>query len=235
MTEQHEPLPSDEIVAQYEWRYRRKHLFFALLMLALALLPRIPLPAFIADSTGIESLRGFAYDGWVGWPGHNKKLNDLEAARDKAQESGDTKTYEDLKVRIGQMHKQYTEADMLIQKVLATGLPLLGIAWGVWTWHATRGRYRLTRSTLEIPGQTTIELSDIREIDKTRWERKGIAVVHYQAHQPQRMRSFHLDDFAYQRSPTDDILERLEAYLAPPPEIPAQTVEGVSAQSPEPQ
>ena len=62
----------------------------------------------------------------------------------------------------------------------------------------------------------------MQRVDKTRWERKGIAVVRYQAHHPQRERSFNLDDFAYQRKPTDDILDHLETYMAPPPEMGVQ-------------
>jgi len=87
---------------------------------------------------------------------------------------------------------------------------------------------RLSGNTLEIPGHGEIPLTEIRSIDKTRWERKGIAIVRYQAHHPQRERSFNLDDFAYQRKPTDDILDQLEAYMAPPPEMGVQGEEVAS-------
>jgi hypothetical protein len=208
-----------EITAFPDWGYRRKHLIFAIVMILFGLLPRIPLPAFVTNTIGWESLRGFVYDGWIGWPRHNDEVRAVEQGIAKANESGDTKAAEEFKIKLSKMHKPYTDADIRIQRLLGIAVPLLGIAYGLWTWHATRGFYRLSDHTLEIPGHGAIALADIRSIDKTRWERKGIAVVRYQAHHPQRERSFKLDDFAYDRKPTDEILDRLDAYLAPPPEM----------------
>ena len=218
-----QPAPGDEIVAYPDRRYRRKHLIFAVAAILFGLLPRIPVPAFVTNITGIESLRGFAYDGWIGWPKHNEELRKLELDIQQADASGDTATVNELKGKKSKMHTEYNAASILIQKVLAVVLPAAGIAYGIWTWRTTRGRLRLSGNTLEIPGHGEIPLSDIKSIDKTRWERKGIALVRYQAHHPQRERSFNLDDFAYERKPTDEILERIEAYIAPPPEMGADT------------
>ena len=209
----------DEIIANHDRRYRRKHMIFTVALILFALLPRIPLPGFVTNTIGWESLRGFAYDGWIGWPRHNEEVRDIDKGIAQAEVAGDTAKVEELKAKKSKMHKEYTPADILIQKCLAIVLPILGLAYGIWTWHATRGRYRLVGNTLEMPGHGEIPLSDIRSVDKTRWERKGIAVITYQDHHPQRERTFKLDDFAYERDPTDKILERVEAYLAPPPEM----------------
>jgi len=198
----------DEIIAMPDIRYRGKHMIFALVMIVVGF--------------------WFAYDGWIGWPKHNQEVRAVEQGIVKATDEGDVKQADDLKAKLSKMHKPYTPADILIQKLLAGALPLLGLAYGYWTWHATRGRLRLSGNTLEIPGHGEIPLTEIRSIDKTRWERKGIAIVRYQAHHPQRERSFNLDDFAYQRKPTDDILDQLEAYMAPPPEMGVQGEEVTS-------
>src|SRR5439155_326764 len=71
----------------------------------------------------------------------------------------------------------HTQADLLIQKILALVLPAAGIFWGVWTIRETRGFYRMTADTLEVPGHPAITYDDIRRIDKRNWDRKGVAYV----------------------------------------------------------
>jgi hypothetical protein len=193
---------SDEIIAKPDARYRFKHLAFSIIIFGVGF--------------------WFAYDGWIGWPKHNQEVAVLQRDIDAAAKRNDQKTLDELKTRLAGMHKPYTEVDILIQKLLAVGLPIIGIAYGAWTLVATRGRIRLSGRTLEVPGAEPIEFVDIRHIDKSRWDRKGIAIIHYQAHHPQRERAYKLDDFAYNRKPTDEILERIEHFLAPPPELPPE-------------
>jgi hypothetical protein len=204
MTEQQEsdsPI-SDEIVARPDMRYRGKHLIFS----------------FVIIVAGFW----FAYDGWIGWPRHNREVYAVESGIRKAETEHDQKKADELKTQLANMHKPYNDADLLIQKLLAVALPLAGIAYAIWSVRVTRGRLRLAGHTFEVPGAAPIDLGDIRRIDKSRWDRKGIAIVHYEAHNPRRSRSVKIDDFAYERKPTDEIVERIEAYLAPPPEMGAE-------------
>ncbi len=203
MTEQIDPhetnSSSDEIIARPDARYRLKHLMFSVVIFGVGF--------------------WFGYDGWIGWPKHNREVADLQHNIDSAARRSDQKSLEELKTKLAAMHKPYNDADLLIQKLLACGLPVIGLAYGVWTLLATRGQIRLAGHTLHVPGAEPIEFVDIRNIDKARWDRKGIAIIHYQAHHPQRETSYKMDDFAYQRKPTDEILERIEHFLAPPPEL----------------
>ena len=64
--------------------------------------------------------------------------------------------------------------------------------------------------TLEVPGHPPVTLENIRKIDKRKWDRKGIAYLHYEIGTPPHPGVLKLDDFAYERGPTDDILERVE-------------------------
>ena len=64
--------------------------------------------------------------------------------------------------------------------------------------------------TLQAPGHPAINVDDIRRIDKRKWDKKGIAYLHYEIGQPPTAGVLKLDDFAYERKPTDEMLERIE-------------------------
>lgn len=156
----------------------------------------------------------FAYDGWVKWPYQNqmadKVTRDLEAAqREKNQAEIDRLALE-LK-----RYEKHNDASILIQKVLAFTLPAFGIFWGAWTLRETRGQLRLSGDTLEVPGHPPIAFGDVRAIDKRKWDRKGIAYIHYEHGSPPRPGVLKLDDFAYERKPTDQMLERIERSVVP--------------------
>ena len=140
----------------------------------------------------------FAYDGWVAWP------------REAAMHRQDPKT--------GAPHSDF---DILLQKILACSLPPVALAMLARTLYNSRGVYRLRGDVLSVPGHPDVPFDAIRAIDKSRWDRKGIAYVEYEA--GGRRGRLRLDDFVYEREPTDQIMERVEAHVAPTeaPELPA--------------
>ena len=148
----------------------------------------------------------FAYDGWVRYP------------REQAMNRQNPKT-----------GVPRTDTDIRFQKVLGTTLPPLGIGFLIWTLYRSRGAYRLSNGVLSVPGHPDVPLDAIRQIDKTLWDRKGIAFLDYElppgsspvrapAGAPLDYRSpggrITLDDFIYDRRPTDRIFERVEAHLS---------------------
>ncbi len=144
----------------------------------------------------------FAYDGWVGYPADNAKAAQLGAAK-----------------------MPHSDLDITIQKILAFTLPPLGLALLAWTLYNSRGTIRLRGDVLHAPGHGDVPLDAVRQIDKTDWDRKGIAYLDYQtpAGRPGRVR---LDDFVYEMKPIQSILKQLEAKLLPPEETaPAPTTE----------
>jgi hypothetical protein len=191
--EQTPPLEADadEIVAEPEVGYRWKHLMMALLMIAGGL--------------------WFAYDGWINWPRMNEMAVKIEKQLEAAQHA---KPIDDNKVTELSKEKdkyiKHTSTDILFQKILATVLPAIGLFWLVWTIKDTRGRYRLSGDTLYVPGHPPVSFSAIRRIDKRKWDRKGIAYLHYEHGVPATPAVLKLDDFAYERRPTDEILKRIE-------------------------
>lgn len=180
---------SDEIIAGPDTGYRWKHLIVAVVMCAVG--------------------GWFAYDGWIKWPNQNKRIEQIKREKDAAQREQDTAKVEELAGELGRI-KSHSNWDLGLQKVLALACPAFGLVWGLWTLHMTRGRLRMSGDTLEVPGHPPVTLENIRKIDKRKWDRKGIAFLHYEVGNPPKPGVLKLDDFAYERVPTDEILDRIE-------------------------
>lgn len=138
----------------------------------------------------------FLYDGLVGYPTYNAKFD----------RSTPTEQHE--------MTQKHSDTDIQIQQGLGFGLLPLGIILGTWFFYSSRGAYRLSGNTLSIPGHPPVPLEAVRDIDKSKWDRKGIAYVDYELPDG-TLGSFRLDDFVYDRKPTDAILARIESVWKP--------------------
>lgn len=154
----------------------------------------------------------FGYDGFKGWPAENARIIDLNKQLDAAKIANDR----DKQERLGKnplTHKAiHSDMDVLIQKLLAFGLPLGSLSMLFWALYNSRGEFRLEDTTLSAPGHSAVRFEDILEVDKQLWDRKGIAYIRYNgASGKGRVR---LDDFIYEREPMDEIYERVTAYLA---------------------
>ena len=188
-----EPAAADqgELVARPDKRYRRKHLIMAVALI----------------------LAGgwFAYDGWIGWPEQNRLADETTVKFEAAQRATprDEKEVERLAAEL-KKYEKHNDAAILLQKFLAFACPAFGIFWGAWTLRDTRGAYRMTGTTLHVPGHPPVSVDDVRRIDKRKWDKKGIAYLHYEAGTPPTAGVLKLDDFAYERKPTDEMLERIE-------------------------
>jgi hypothetical protein len=185
----------DEIVASPEVGYRWKHLIMSLLMIAGGM--------------------WFAYDGWINWPNMNVKAAQVEKQLERAQRDKDDNKAAALSAEL-RKYEKHNDASILLQKILAFVLPGFGLIWGIWTIKDTRGQYRLAGETLYVPGHPPVTFDHIRRIDKRKFDRKGIAYLHYEDVRTSTQRVLKLDDFAYERKPTDDILELIERNLLSP-------------------
>jgi hypothetical protein len=135
----------------------------------------------------------FAYDGWVAWPRENAQ----------AQQHGAEKL-------------PRSDFDILLQRLLAGALPFVGLGILIRALHHSRGEFRLEGQTLRVPGHPPVPLDAIRQIDKSKWERKGVARIDYELPGTTETRRLTLDDFVYDQTATDAILARIEAILVPP-------------------
>lgn len=105
--------------------------------------------------------------------------------------------------------------DVPLNRILGFALPVFA------TWvlasalYNSRGRLRLSADgLLDFPGHPPVPLTAIRRIDKSRWDRKGIALIDYEFDDG-TAGTLRLDDFYYDQYPADEILKRIEDYLKP--------------------
>jgi hypothetical protein len=141
----------------------------------------------------------FGYDGFVNWPAQNDA-----AAHHEGYQQGDP--------------LPHSQMDMGFQKVLMVLVPIIGIGVLAWCLSRSRGEYRLEGTTLHVPGHPPVELQNITTINKKNWDRKGLAYLTYE--QGSEKGTIRIDDFAYQRGPTDEIFERIQKQLLPPENAP---------------
>lgn len=159
----------------------------------------------------------FAYDGYVHWPWMNAEYDRVDAQITQLQNTrpDDPQLPPLIKEREGL--KKHSDTDILVQRVLAFSLPPAGLALLVWMLYNSRGQYRFDGRTLEVPGHPPIDVATISALDRKLWDRKGIAFVEY-ATTNGRIARAKLDDFVYERGPTDAIFERLCTIVDEPAE-----------------
>jgi hypothetical protein len=143
----------------------------------------------VAFGFGVLSAR----DGFIKWPAENRKHADEIAQGIKPE-------------------ADHNEAAILINQVLGVLLPVVSLPVFIWLMYRSRGAYRLEGNTLYLPGREAIPVDKIQTLDKSRWDKKGVAVVEYQdaggASQTATMR-----DMVYERGTTDLMVERIEKAL----------------------
>lgn len=156
----------------------------------------------------------FLYDGLVGyplqqeiWTAYNKIIQDnpgdpVEHARlwgEHAKAKGwPTATPK----------KKVEDKDILTQKIIAGITAPFGLYF-LWTFFAARGRWvEADEQAVTTNSGKRAEYDAIQSIDKSRWQRKGIAVVHYG--RDGSTDSILLDDWKFEREPTKRILAAIE-------------------------
>ena len=139
----------------------------------------------------------FAYDGFVNWPAQNQRFDEMMARQEKPD------------------FARHTETDLAVQKTLAVTLPLVGVGIIGWLLFNSRGCYRLKDNVLYVPGHPPVPLDAIREIDKTKFDKKGIAYLDYELEGNGKSGTIVMDDFVYDQNPTDKILDTIEKKIAP--------------------
>lgn len=158
----------------------------------------------------------FGYDGYYGWPEKNRKIDELTKLQQEAQARGDLDEANRLTQQKNEVGVYHSDFQLGFQKFLFFTLPPLALVlFFRWMW-ISRGAYRLTSdNVLHVPGHPPVPLDRVTELDKRLWDRKGIAYVGYEGPGGQQGR-LKLDDFIYEREPTDAIYKRVEDHVAPP-------------------
>ena len=98
--------------------------------------------------------------------------------------------------------------DKLTQKILAAITAPVGLFF-MWSFLSARGRWvEVDEQSVRTSRGQVAEYDSISSIDKSRWQRKGIAVVHYG--QDGTEGRIVLDDWKFEREPTKRILSAIE-------------------------
>jgi len=144
----------------------------------------------------------FAYDGWNGYPEHNRRVQDVTEKLNAA-------TSDDERTRLGNEQRKlgapHTDKDIQLQKQLAVILPFPSLAYLFFVIRRSRGEIRFDGKTLTAPGHPSLAVGDIKSVDPTQWKKKGIAILQYEVNG--RTGAIKLDDFIYEQKPIDSIYE----------------------------
>ena len=167
---------------------------------------------------------GFAlyclYDGFIGYPNQRKRAlayHELEnemlgqdpiAFRDRwheiARQNNWPTTYPG---------EPKSQGDILMQFVMAAGAGVIGLWLLSGSWLA-RGRWiESTDTGINSSWGQSFNFDQVVSLNKRKWRDKGIAKVTYD--EGGRKRRFVIDDYKFDRYPTDDILRELEVNIDP--------------------
>lgn len=154
------------------------------------------------------------YDGLIGYPKGNREYIEKARAANNKDDFDSTGKF------VGKL--PHGDTDIRLQFIL--GIPLFPAAlFFLWYFHhQSRGTYTLEGDQLSIPGHPPFHFADITKLDKKLWDRKGIAFLEYKTAAGQTGRA-RLDDFVYDRKPTDIIFYRavLTRFYSAPENQPA--------------
>lgn len=149
----------------------------------------------------------FLYDGLVGYPAHNAEIAEVERQAEEAKFAGDLDRETELLQQRRGMGDVHSDNDIRLQVLLGVVLPIGGLALLGWTLRSARGRLRLDEhDVLHVPGHPPVPLTAITDIDDDRWDKKGVSRLAYEHEGHAGV--IKLDDFIYDRPPTDAIHDR---------------------------
>ncbi len=103
----------------------------------------------------------------------------------------------------------YPGLDVPFNKTFGIALPPVSLLFLGWVLYASRGKYEFDGTTITTPASGPVPLKAIRRIDRSKWDRKGIAYLHYQVAGSAKLGVITLDDFIYERKPTDEIFRQI--------------------------
>jgi hypothetical protein len=172
---------------------------------------RLTIIAVITNGLALWSF----YDGIVAYPAQQERATVYEELQ-KQGEEGDQDAFQrwiDTCAQRGwstaNPGEAKTDADIQMQYLQGTVAGLIGLA-VLTNLLRTLGRTMTAdRTELKSNWGPRFKFSEVVQIDKKKWDNKGIAKLRYQ--QEGKTRTFVLDDYKFERPPTDEMLRRIEA------------------------
>lgn len=165
-----------------------------------------------------------AYDAFIGYPGMlpraeawQKLLEDESLTEDErrnqwkavSEEQGWSSKRPTKKEDVAHVKQTIIWNYAFMAIGLAVAAPCL-----IWYFNTKGSWIEAKGETLRHSSGQEIDVNTITEIDKRRWEKKGIAIVH--ASSPSGLpEKFFIDDLKFERQPTDQIMAWVESFVEP--------------------
>ena len=155
----------------------------------------------------------FAYDGMVKYPRQKQMWESYnEISREHVDDPIEAaKVWEETAASHGWSNKkpvEKTDTDIMTQKIIAAGTAPVGLFF-LYGFFTSRGRWvEADEQGLATSSGQKAPFDSINSLDKSRWQSKGIAVVHYDG--DGGAGRIVLDDWKFEREPTQQILKAVE-------------------------
>ena len=154
----------------------------------------------------------FFYDGYIGYPRQAERAREFQTFEREGRSAEWPAHAASKGWRTDHPGDPKTEADFAEQKHYGLGGVILALALaGYWLWSEQRC-IRLDGETITSPTGRQVRLDEIREVDRRRWDSKGIAVALYER-EGERRRLI-IDDYKYEGAVK--ILEEVDRRLGVP-------------------
>ena len=154
----------------------------------------------------------FLYDGMVAYPEQRERYLAYQQIR---QDYPDWQTRWQAQAEEEgwplDVPDERTEGDILVQRIIAALLLPAGVVMGVFYLRLLRRWIASDEQGLRTSGGRHAPWEAIQAVDKSRWQRKGIARVQYDDGGVQR--EIKLDDWKYDTEATEKILLEVDAHL----------------------
>lgn len=158
------------------------------------------------------------YDGFVRYPQHNRDRAALVAEKEAADKAGDATVSAEKGKAIRDWGNEHSPTDILLQKILGFVLAPIGLYLLVKFLKESRGTLRLEGDVLYTPGHPPVPIPSITGLENAKWEKKGIAFFDYRLADGTSGR-IRVDDFIFERPPTDAIHDELIAKMPKAEEV----------------
>lgn len=162
----------------------------------------------------------FGYDGLVGYPAQlpaaeaYDELRELDSAK-RVERWKQIATEKNLPKETPKKTAEQLRSDIVGQYFWAALSLLVGLP-ALFLWLRSRGSWvEPTDDGLTTSWGQSLRFSDVTLLDKTKWQRKGIAKATYSPAGGGQSKQFVFDDFKFEREPLGQMLRDLEKRLPP--------------------
>jgi len=171
----------------------------------------------------------FWYDGLIAWPLQRKQALAFHELQDKTE---DTTTFRREWRKLCEEKgwpatanpgEPKSDVDIYGQYLLGSVLGIGALIFWILAFRAWRRWIEMDEEGLRTNGGVQFAFEQVTMLDKKKWKRKGIAIVHFE--QQGKTNRLVLDDWKYEQAPTESMLRAVESHI---------TAEQIVGGSPEP-